>query len=198
MLITAFGHLNWAIIGRLPSLFVTQFSSALWSIPFIVGLSLPQSPVIAPIHRLFNQRSIGAPPFTEWATVQAIANLRPIARHLFILGLYPVYHFIEWARHFFKEPLPLGSVLFRQLLTAHFFICYGLSIRSWVAALERGQTLSASGFSDTATLLSRESNPSSAYYLFALTRSALAFPTAPFRRCDLVAAAGYAPAGDSL
>ena len=48
MLITAFGHLNWAIIGRLPSLFVTQFSSALWSIPFVERLSLPQSPVIAP------------------------------------------------------------------------------------------------------------------------------------------------------
>ena len=38
----------WAIIGRLPSLFVTQFSSALWSIPFVERLSLPQSPVIAP------------------------------------------------------------------------------------------------------------------------------------------------------
>jgi len=67
MLITAFGHLNWAIIGRLPSLFVTQFSSALWSIPFVVGLSLPQSPVIAPIHRLLRTCGLSA-------------------RHLFILG----------------------------------------------------------------------------------------------------------------
>ena len=44
----SFEHLSWAIIGRLPSLFVTQFSSALWSIPFVERLSLPQSPVIAP------------------------------------------------------------------------------------------------------------------------------------------------------
>lgn len=67
-------------------------------------------------------------------------------------------------------------------------------IRSWAAALKRGQTLSASGFSNTATLLRRESNPDSAFYLFAFTRFALAFPTAPILGgATLVASMGVEP-----